>query len=85
MIVRAERPSREKERPVLDLDEALEESFPASDPIACAPKRGGKADKRAEVAVDPSESPATGELETTDAKTTSNMKAFHRAFERRRR
>ena len=66
------------------LDEALEETFPASDPIACAPKRGGKDDKRADVAVNASDR-SPDEPETTDAKTPSNMRAFHRAFERRRR
>jgi hypothetical protein len=64
-----------------DLDEALEETFPASDPIAVAPKRGGKDDKRMDCAVPPEGSAA----EISDAKTTSNMKAFHKAFERRRR
>lgn len=63
------------------LDEALEETFPASDPIAVAPKRGGKGDKRIDCAVKPDGAAA----ETTDAKTPSNMKAFHKAFERRRR
>lgn len=60
------------------LDEALEESFPASDPIAFAPKQGGKDDKRVEGS-------APSETETTDAKTASNMRTFHKAFERRRR
>ena len=63
------------------LDEALEETFPASDPIALAPKRGGKDDKRMDCAVK-SEEP---QADTSDAKTPSNMKAFHKAFERRRR
>lgn len=63
------------------LDEALEETFPASDPIAVAPKRGGKSDKRAECGA-PAE---VVEVETTDEKTPANMKAFHKAFERRRR
>ncbi|MGE4063515.1 MAG: hypothetical protein AB7E79_09120 [Rhodospirillaceae bacterium] len=62
------------------LDEALEETFPASDPIACAPKRGGKDDKRADVTVQPDT-----EIETTDEKTPANMARFHKVFERRRR
>ncbi len=64
-----------------DLDEALEDTFPASDPIAVAPKRGGKDDKRMDCAA----STGPAERETSDAKTASNMKAFHKAFERRRR
>ncbi len=52
--------------------------------LSCAPKRDGKEDKRADVAADDSEAGHTPEPETTDAKTASNMKAFHRAFERRR-
>lgn len=63
------------------LDEALEETFPASDPIALAPKRGGKDDKRMDCSVKPEDQQA----DTTDAKTPSNMKTFHKAFERRRR
>ncbi len=41
------------------LDEALEETFPASDPIALAPVRGGKSDKRVDVATPaaPTEAP----------------------------
>jgi hypothetical protein len=64
-----------------DLDEALEETFPASDPIATSPKRGGKNDKRVDTAV----APSAPESETTDAKTPSNMSKFHKVFERRRR
>lgn len=63
------------------LDEALEETFPARDPIALAPVRGGKSDKRVDVVT--SADPTGGE--TTDDKTSANMKAFHKAFERRRR
>lgn len=64
-----------------DLDEALEDTFPASDPIAVAPKRGGKDDKR----MDSVAPVGPVDAETSDAKTPSNMKAFHKAFERRRR
>jgi hypothetical protein len=64
-----------------DLDEALEETFPASDPIAVAPKRAGKDDKR----IDATVRPEALEGETTDAKTATNMAKFHRVFERRRR
>lgn len=64
-----------------DLDEALEETFPASDPIAVAPKRAGKNDKRVDVAVPPEATDG----ETTDAKTSANMAKFHKVFERRRR
>jgi hypothetical protein len=63
------------------LDEALEESFPASDPIAASPKRAGKDDKRVNIAVEPQ----VAESETTDAKTPANMAKFHKVFERRRR
>jgi hypothetical protein len=63
------------------LDEALEESFPASDPIASSPKRAGKDDKHANVAVPPEAS----DTDTTDAKTQANMARFHKVFERRRR
>ena len=63
------------------LDAALEESFPASDPIASSPRQGGKDDRRADVAAVP---PST-EPETTDKKTPSNMRDFHKTFERRRR
>lgn len=63
------------------LDEALEESFPASDPISTSPKRAGKNDKRIDIAA----SAPASEPETTDAKTPSNMSKFHKVFERRRR
>lgn len=33
-------------KPSRDLDEALEETFPASDPIAYTPMRAGKEDKK---------------------------------------
>lgn len=62
------------------LDDALAETFPASDPIALAPKRGGKDDKR----VDCLDQPKDPMADTTDEKTTSNIKALHKAFERRR-
>lgn len=65
-----------------DLDEALEETFPASDPIAMSPKRGGKDDKRAETVAPQADGI---DAETTDAKTPANMAKFHRVFERRRR
>jgi len=63
------------------LDEALEETFPASDPIASAPKQGGKDDKR----VDTAAAPDAAEPETTDVKTPANMAKFHKVFEHRRR
>lgn len=65
-----------------ELDEALEETFPASDPIASSPKRGGKDDKRVDVTVRPAPAP---DVETTDEKSPANMARFHRFFERRRR
>lgn len=64
------------------LDDALADSFPASDPIASSPRQGGKDDRRIDVSVVPKEGV---EPETTDEKTASNLKAFHRTFERRRR
>jgi len=67
------------------LDEALEDSFPASDPIASSPKRGGKDDKRVDVAAPPCAPVPDAAPETTDAKTPSNMATFHKVFERRRR
>lgn len=60
------------------LDEALEESFPASDSNAASPKRAGKNDKRVEIVPTPAS-------ETTDEKTPSNMAKFHKVFDRRRR
>jgi hypothetical protein len=75
------RKTRQRETTSQELDEALEETFPASDPIACSPKRGGKDDKRVDVAV----APEGANPETTDAKTASNMALFHKVFERRRR
>jgi len=73
--------SADKAKASKALDEALEETFPASDPIASSPRQGGKDDRRADVAAVPS---AT-EPETTDEKTPSNMRDFHKTFERRRR
>ena len=58
----------------------LEESFPASDPIASSSRQGGKDDRRADVAA----VPASTEPETTDDKTPANMRDFHKTFERRR-
>ena len=63
------------------LDDALADSFPASDPIASSPRQGGKDDKRIDVTIVPN----AAEPETTDELTPSNLKSFHRAFERRRR
>lgn len=63
------------------LDEALEESFPASDPIASSPRQGGQDDRRAGGAAVPSST----EPETTDEKTPATMRDFHKTFERRRR
>ncbi len=63
------------------LDEALEDSFPASDPIATSPKRAGKDDKHVNIAA----TQPTPESETTDDKTPSNMAKFHKVFQRRRR
>lgn len=67
------------------LDQALEDSFPASDPLATSPKRGGKEDKRAQLVAQSPEAKGGPIDDITDAKTPVNMAKFHRAFERRRR
>jgi hypothetical protein len=80
MTARSEQGS-ERAKASKALDEALEESFPASDPIASSPKRAGKDDKHVNIAA----APQAPESETTDAKTPANMAKFHKVFERRRR